>query len=488
MRLISYFVELFFLVGLVCGFLTLRGSSRNFARPHNVKFETARLLGREEDPLGNITMMRKINNVKIEPTEMTTTSVVENKAKLEVVATPINEICKRDNHIIQRSEDLHQLQLHCPEVIGNVIIVPDYPDALGDLGSIIKINGNLVIHNTSAISKVKAENLKYITGAFIMGTLTSLVTLDVPNLVSVNAIEWNVLPILNFAELNPRIVVTSHIIISDTSLSYIDAFQNIKELEILSINNNRFLETIKTNIVKVHQLLTIHANARDVQLEMPQLMEAENLTIRDTSYIHLPKLEVVYSSFEVIENLVTELNVPNLRFVGGTLGIIENINLAKADFNNVTEIQGGLMIANNNKLDRIDFFQNLKQIGGAIHFEGTFQDTVFDNLKLVKGSAFISSKSNNLDCNKWTSPPNGRSIIRGGKVKCSSPRKQKFLNVDKDGKVLESLESNIPLAPSKDGKNQEPLQNGERDSNSSSATTQNMTLLFLFLFGLVMIF
>lgn len=170
---------------------------------------------------------------------------------------------------------------------------------------------------------------------------------------------------------------------------------------------------------------------------MPHLREVENITIRDTSLVYLPQLTKVKSSLEFIENYFYELNLNNLQKIGGTLGIINNVNLIKVNLENVTDIQGGLMIADNESLEDITFLPNLKQIGGAIFFEGSFKDIMFDSLKLVKGSAFIKSSSNVLDCNKWTNPSNGRSIIRGGKFTCISGKKENTLNVKQDGTIIE---------------------------------------------------
>ncbi|CAB4253342.1 similar to Saccharomyces cerevisiae YDR522C SPS2 Protein expressed during sporulation, redundant with Sps22p for organization of the beta-glucan layer of the spore wall [Maudiozyma barnettii] len=370
----------------------------------------------------------------------------ENDDELENIITHYSPaqgppICKNDAHLIETGDQLQVLQDNCKEIIGDLIISPTYDNSIVDLGNIQKIFGNLVIEHSSAIIKIKAESLVTITQNFILKSLTSLVDINAPILKSVNSIDWKILPILGTLSLDNSIMVNQHIIISDTSLANIDQFLRVKQIDIFNINNNRFLETIKSNIDTINVQLTIHANARDLELDMPKLQYAQNLTIRDTSLINLPNLERVQSSFQIIENLITSLDISNLQYVGGTLGIIENHQLTKANFNNVTEVQGGLMIAHNGKLDKINFFQNLKQIGGAIHFEGKFSETNFENLKLVKGSAFIKSSSPNLDCSQWIASSNGRSIIRGGKVKCSSARKSNFLNVDKEGLVLESTEN-----------------------------------------------
>lgn len=353
----------------------------------------------------------------------------------------VPQYCRADTHYIQTSNDLFVLQQNCDEVYGDVVLNSvNFDSSIVNFGKLKKINGDITIENCEDIIRISAQNLKYITGDFHLTSLTSLVSVEFPVLESATSLVWKVLPILNSVSLNQDVLIDQNIIISDTSISNIDGFTKIKEIEIFNINNNRFLETIKSNIEVVNTQFSVHANAKELELEMAQLRSVRNITVRDTSLVYFPKLETVSSSLEFIENLFTSLEIPTLKQVGGTLGIIDNSNLINVDLNNITEIQGGLMISNNRYLESIDFFQSLKQIGGAIHFEGKFKEASFDNLKLVKGSAYIKSSSEAMDCGRWIAPKNGRSIIRGGKIKCTSAKKQSFLSVDENGSILENKE------------------------------------------------
>lgn len=110
------------------------------------------------------------------------------------------------------------------------------------------------------------------------------------------------------------------------------------------------------------------------------------------------------------------------------------------------------MIANNTELAKIDFFPKLRQIGGAIYFEGSFDKIDLPELKLVKGSAYIKSSSEELNCEEFTSPKAGRSIIRGGKIECTSGMKSKMLNVDEEGNVLGKQETDNDNGKKEKGK------------------------------------
>lgn len=351
-------------------------------------------------------------------------------------------LCPLDTIIIEKTSDLHVFD-HCNTITNDLVFTNEFMDSVIDLRNLEIIGGNLIIEDISNLIKLRAMNLQTIEGDFIMTSLTSLIILETPRLSFTNSINWRILPILNQVDISPNIFVKENLIISDTSISNLEGFNSVKELETFNINNNRFLETIKANLKNVKKQFSIHANSKDLQIELPFLTQVENMTIRDTQSIWLPNLQSVKTNLEFIENNCMEIDLSTLEKIGGTLGIIDNPFLSKLNFQNVTDIQGGLMIDNNNRLEKLDTFTSLKTIGGAIHFDGNFKDTDFPKLKLVKGSAYIKTSSDELDCNKWIRPLNGRSIIRGGKIKCTSAKKQNSISVDEDGKILDMVEKEV---------------------------------------------
>lgn len=403
----------------------------------------------------------------------------------------VAEICKKDHHFIEAAGDLHVLGIQCGNISGGVTF-KNYQDSIIDFGDLEAIGGNLVIENSPSVVKIQGRKLGRVGGIFIIRNLTSLVAIELPELRYVNAIEWKVVPILTNSRLSEHVEGLTSITISDSSLPTINGFQKVHELEILDINNNRFLETINTNVKRVTREVKVHANAKELELELPELKSARNITIRDTSSIELPKLEKVDNSLEVIENQISRLIVPNLKAIGGTLGIMQNSVLSRLDFGNVTDINGGLVIANNTRLEKIDFLKKLRQIGGAIYFEGKFQDTEFPQLKLVKGSAFIKSNSVTLDCNKWVTPLNGRAIIRGGKLFCISGRKQRTQNISQDGKVLDESEAgtnndnkdNNNKSNEKNGKANRGKKKGALSRATSSGNSFSESLNMVWVFGI----
>lgn len=386
--------------------------------------------------------------------ESTDLKVKSSNPKTFEKASPILEICIKGEHLIENASDLHNLQVQCEDVSGDIRFI-GYGNPIVDFGNLHTVGGSVYLENISSIVKIQGNKLEKIGETFSLRSLTSLVSIDMPSLREVKQIEWQVVPILNSAYLSNQMNGLKKITISDSSLAAIEDFSKIVEVDIFDINNNRFLEIIKANIETVHQKLSIHANAKQLELEMPKLVSAQNITIRDTSLVSLPKLETVGSSLELIENDFREIELPTLRSIGGSLGIIDNENLDLIDFSNVRDIQGGLIIANNSKMQKIDSFGKLKQIGGGIYFEGRFSETNFPQLKLVKGSAYVKTDSDMLDCSKWTTPKHGRSFIRGGKISCISGKNEESESVDTDGNILDKSENKLKEgSPSNSGAKQ----------------------------------
>ncbi|CAI4059546.1 hypothetical protein SKDZ_04G7080 [Saccharomyces kudriavzevii ZP591] len=402
-----------------------------------------------------------------------TNATVPKVEKINFEATPptkqtkIEDDCKKGLYHIENAASLNELQSKCWKVMGSIEVSSNFSESLVDLGSIKEIEGDLIIKNNKHVFRIQGYNLESLR-KLELHSLTSFVSLDLPALREVETVDWRVLPILSSVVINGNIKKAKGIIISDTALTSIDYFNNVKEVDIFNINNNRYLETLSTKLESVTKQLSVHSNAKELQLDLSNLYTVENMTVKDVSAIKVAKLSSVNSSLEFIENQFSSLELPLLAKVQGTLGLIDNKNLKKLDFSNVTDIQGGFMIANNTELVKFDFFPKLRQIGGAIYFEGSFEKIDFPELKLVKGSAYIKSSSDELNCEDFTTPKSGRSIIRGGKIECTSGMRSKMLNVDEDGNVLGKQESDNSSEKKEKGRNGTKNQGSSKKMENSA--------------------
>ncbi|KAH3660092.1 hypothetical protein OGAPHI_007297 [Ogataea philodendri] len=347
--------------------------------------------------------------------------------------TEIEPKCFKQNYYINAAGDMKDLH-DCQIISGNIFVKGYDSDSL-DLGSISHIKGSLSIANASSLLRIEGVELSTIDGTFALDTLTSLASISLPKLESIDTISWKVLPILSAVNLDKGIKHINSVVMSDTSLTGFSGF-NVESLKVLNINNNRFLERIDSSVKEITDTLLITANARNLQVSLPELTWAHTITIKDTNNLNLDSLQVVENSAQFINNRFSDLKLPKLKSTGTTLSVINNKNVRTIEFPSLAEVGGGLMIIDNDLITKVDFFPVLRAIGGAIEFHGNIDASGFKQLKVVKGSAIIKSTSAEFDCNKWIKEEVSN-VVRGGKIECGSgsSRSTEVLLVDESGDI-----------------------------------------------------
>ncbi|CCK70690.1 Sps2p KNAG_0F00180 [Huiozyma naganishii CBS 8797] len=352
------------------------------------------------------------------------------------------DICNKDKIIINSLSDWEKIQTSCKIVKGALEFGERYDETELDLAPIQKVEEDLTIMNCKKLRVLKSSTLEEIGGKLSIVNITSLASVEFPSLNSIDKVEIKVLPVLSKMELGSNLAGISQYTVSDTAISNMDQLRNLKDIEFIDINNNRFLDQVNFDkIRKISHNCRLHGNAKSMELSFPELEKVGNMSVRGVSTVNLPKLKAVDSSLEFHENTFKTLEVLKLQSIEGSLGIVDNSNLRKLNFSQVANINGGLIISNNTELTKLQDFPNLKSVGGGLRFEGCFNDTYFPSLKVVRGSALINSTSEDFDCEKWISgKTNKKSIIRGGSVVCKSNKGQKTAKVDNDGKMTEKKE------------------------------------------------
>jgi hypothetical protein len=345
--------------------------------------------------------------------------------------TEVHSKCSKSENIIQTSSELAAIS-DCSVIYGNIYI-SDFDSDILYLNSIKEVKGDLIVKNSSSLVRMEAINLNTVGGKLELNTLNSLTSLVFPSLENVEALKWQVLPILTFVDLSTGIKNINSIIMSDTSLTGFGGF-NVESLKTLSINNNRFLEKIESTVSEITGDLLIAANADNIEVSLPNLTSVKSMTIKDTEKINLESLQIVEKNADFTQNGFSALDLSNMKSIGHTLSIIKNKNLKEVKFDKLSEVGGGLMIIDNNKLNKFDFFVALKTIGGAIEFRGNVNSNHFKELKIIKGSAIMKSSSEELDCSNWMKNEVGK-VVRGGKVECGSGKSSttEVLLVDESG-------------------------------------------------------
>ncbi|KAK6463951.1 putative effector of the organization of the beta-glucan layer of the wall [Scheffersomyces coipomensis] len=344
--------------------------------------------------------------------------------KVKLVKEEVPEKCKHAKHVIRSPNDIQNIA-DCRVLAGD-LEVHEYKHPLLTFGNIETVTGNIIIRKSPELVRIEAPSLTTVEKSFVLRELTSLSLVSFPSLLSVRALDWRVLPILSNVHFSNEIKNIESITVSDTSLTGFSGFM-ADRLETLDINNNRFLDIINSNVETIEGLLHIAANAADVAVSLPKLKSTNNMSIHDVFQIDLNSLESVNNSVSMINNHFSNLKLPKLKAIGGSLSLSKNDKLNHVEFPTLNEVGGGLIIVNNSNIDKINFFPKLNVIGGALELVGPIKDTSLKQLKLVKGSALVQSFSTSFDCSKW-SKGDVSNVIRGGKIECINAHNEKIIS------------------------------------------------------------
>lgn len=374
-------------------------------------------------------------------TQVDTTEAEEQveEEQLEHPTKEFSNFCSQDTYFVHSQAELDLISNQCTDIRGSIVI-NGYQSPIVDTGTIETIGGDIRISNATTVVRINLSKLAVISGSFQLNVLTSLTSINAPYLNTLGVIDWRILPILSTVNFETDLRDIKSITISDTSMTGFSGF-DVENLETLNVNNNRFMESISSNIKGIGRKLAVSANARNAVVSFPNLAYANNITIRDVSSLNIQSIEAVNASMELINNNFQAVKFPKLKSVGGTLSLIENYNLRDAEFPSTEEIGGGLMVVNNTNVNKINFFPRLSIVGGAIEFVGNFREAIFGKLNLVRGSAIIKSTSDNFDCARWIRgiDQNGtqHSVIRGGKIICTRGSQQQVVKYGDDGAVID---------------------------------------------------
>ncbi|KAK3307919.1 uncharacterized protein B0T15DRAFT_89740 [Chaetomium strumarium] len=276
----------------------------------------------------------------------------------------------------------------CDTVKGSVVVGTTAGDI--NLDGPKEITGDFKVLNNGAISQISSSSLEKVGGAFTMTNVTKLNTINFSSLTSVQSLSWQSLTGINSVTLGPLREADS-VIISDTFLNNLDAF-NLSTVKVLNLNNNRRLVKISNSLKSLSDFLNIQANGLNLEVEFPDLIWIANMTVANVTKFSIPSLKVVNGSARFDSNFFTSFSAPNLtKTESGDISFVGNAKLQNMTFPKLTAIGGGLLVANNTGLDKIDAFNKLETVGGAVKLRGNFTDVSFPELDVVKGAFDVSS-------------------------------------------------------------------------------------------------
>ncbi|KAF7858616.1 hypothetical protein EAF04_009216 [Stromatinia cepivora] len=326
---------------------------------------------------------------------------------LAVIGTAVaatNSICSQSTATINSAADATALA-DCKTIKGDVVVSPSAAGTI-QLDGPEEINGNLIVENNGAITSLSSTSISTITGTFSLNNLTLLSTLQFNDLDTVDKIFWAALPALSALTFPSSVSTASSVIITNTFLNTLDGI-NLNTVDTLDINNNNRLRTFSTQVGNVTTLLNIDSNGRNLDVSLPNLVWAANITLRNVSSVSIPSLAVVNGSLGFYGNYFPSVSAPNLTSVGNTangqggFAFVANPSLANITIPMLQTVGGAFQIANNSALGAIDF-PKLTQVGGAIDFSGNFTTPELPELNDVKGG-FNMQSTTSIECSGFKS-------------------------------------------------------------------------------------
>ncbi|KAL2134104.1 hypothetical protein VTI74DRAFT_991 [Chaetomium olivicolor] len=287
----------------------------------------------------------------------------------------------------------------CRTVKGSIVIGEQAGSNI-DISGPREITGDLSVLNNGVLETFTSTSLTTIGGTFKLNNVTKLSDLQFASLTSVKSLEFQSATNLNGFRFGP-LTKAENVIISDTFLNTLDGI-DLTTVGKLDINNNRRLTKFTTKLESLSDTLSIQANGLSLSVTLPNLVWISDMAIANVTDFSAPSLQVVNGSARFDSNYFKSFSAPNLTHTEkGDISFVGNAELTNMTFPKLTDIGGGLLIANNTKLDKITFFGKLKNIGGAIKLRGNFTDVEFPALDVVKGAFDLSSTADiKASCDK----------------------------------------------------------------------------------------
>ncbi|KAI1270001.1 GPI-anchored cell wall organization protein ecm33 [Xylariaceae sp. FL1019] len=308
----------------------------------------------------------------------------------------------------------------CTTIKNNLVIEAGAGTSVDLSGKLTEIQGDFIVKNNTAIQTLSSSSLETIGGTWDLEMLEALSSISFTALNEVQAIEWLHLTNLGSPDFGSTgIKKADSVWISDTRIPTIDGI-NVDSLTDLKIDNNLRLTQFTSSIKSLSNVMNINSNGLNLSMTLPNLVWAANLTIANVSSFSSPSLETINGSLYFDFSYFEKFEVANLTEVkSGAVSFIGCPYVQNISFPVLKSIGGGLTIANNTDLLKLDGFGKLADIGGAIIVRGSFDEIDLPSLDNVVGTATFVSDGNIEDsCDDLNSL--GTSIIQGGVTTCKS--------------------------------------------------------------------
>lgn len=227
--------------------------------------------------------------------------------------------------------------------------------------------------NVTQLTTLGADTLDTIDGTFSLDSMTILSSMSFPRLATVGTIRWNALPGLQSLSFATGVQKANEVNIQNTQLQSLDGI-NLQTVATFYIANNNFLSRMSLQLANVSNTFTVEANGGQdpVDVVLPNLIWANNMTFRNCNTISIPSLQALNGSMGFFSGGFDTLSTANLTSVGGSLIFSDNSNMVNISMPLLTRIDGGFTIGKNPNYKQVNGFPQLQTIVGALDFSGNF--------------------------------------------------------------------------------------------------------------------
>lgn len=299
----------------------------------------------------------------------------------------------------------------CTTVEGDVTIGSPTSGTLA-LDGVQQITGDLTCVNATQLTSLSGDSLVTIGGKFHLEELQILSTLEFPSLEEVDTIQWVALPALQSLAFSSGVSSVTNMLVSNTGMTSLEGFE-LDTIAVMDINNNLYLDTVDVNNMRnATDYMSFAANSRRLEVRLPNLEFAANMTFRNVSNVDLRSLAYVNGSIGFYSNSFESIDLPNLTATGQALVFENGIGLSNISARQLGEVGAAFNIKDNFDLKIIDGFPELAVVVGALDFSGDFDVIELPALEDVRGGINLQTRSTNFSCEEFDDLRD-RDILKG---------------------------------------------------------------------------
>ena len=279
--------------------------------------------------------------------------------------------CDGPSITISTSADANSIST-CQLYDGDVIIDSSASGSIS-LDGVGKISGDFRATNITQLTALSADQLSEIGGVFELEELIIMSSLSFPSLTAVNQIRLISLPSLQALGFTAGVSRANQVYISNTQLTDLSGIA-LEAVGTVDVNNNPYLTKVNMPLTNITNSLSLSANGLNLEIDLPNLANVANLTIRNASSLSVPLLSEVEASFAIYAASFSSFDAPTLATVGASLAIVDT-EASSLSFSSIQTIGGGLLLSNNTNLNTISF-PELRTIVGDMVLAGNFDSSV----------------------------------------------------------------------------------------------------------------